>query len=225
MFVNEVDGQLRVLHIILGYTLISFAFQAPKCVIKAKDPRLHRISVAHEGFIVPKGIPIPKGTPFTQPLFVGIPSVGASSSQPVLLEEEEDNENEEEEQPEGALALSDSSDRFEVFNQPLSPENTLADLDHQQQADVITSDKIGIQRKSQRSLLDLIESRPGSGAPRKSTQPKLPSPPPLSLPSRPDPADPERKREQKGKHVAETGRFRTEHEDENQRATKQQKIG
>ena len=144
MFVNEVDGQLRAVHIILGYTLISFAFLAPKCVIKAKDPRLHRISVAHEGFIVPKGIPIPKGTPFTQPLFVGIPSVGASSSQPVLLEEEEDNENEEEEQLEGALALSDSSDRFEVFNQPLSPENALADLDHQQQADVITSEKMGI---------------------------------------------------------------------------------
>ena len=45
------------------------------------------------------------------------------------------------------------------------------------------------------------------------------------MPSRPDPADPERKREQKGKDVAETGRFRAEHEDESQRATKQQKIG
>ena len=63
---------------------------------------------------------------------MGIPLVGAFSSQPVLLEEEEDKENEEEEQPEGALALSDSLDRFEVFNQPLSPENTSADLDHRQ---------------------------------------------------------------------------------------------
>ena len=127
-------------------------------MIKAKDPQLHRISVAHEGFIVPEGIPIPKGTPFTQPFFVGIPSVGASSSQPVLLEEEEDKENEEEEQLERALALSDSLDRFEVFNQPLFPENTSADLDHQQQVDAITLDEIGIQRKSQRNLLDLIES-------------------------------------------------------------------
>ena len=97
-------------------------------MIKAKDPWLYRISVAYEGFIVPEGIPIPKGTPFTQPLFVGTPSVEASSSQSVLLEEEEDKENEEEEHPEGALALSDSSDRFEVFNQPLSPENTSANL-------------------------------------------------------------------------------------------------
>ena len=61
---------------------------------------------------------------------MGIPSVGASSSQPILLEEEEEKEKEEEEHPEGALALSDSSDRFEVFNQPLSPENTSANLDY-----------------------------------------------------------------------------------------------
>ena len=115
-------------------------------MIRAKDPQLHSISVAYEGFIVPEGIQIPKGTPFTQPLFVDIPSVGASSSQPVLLEEEE--EKEKEEHPEGALALSDSSDRFDVFNQPLSPENTSANLDYQQQVDVITSDEMGIQRKS-----------------------------------------------------------------------------
>ena len=139
-------------------------------MIRAKDPQLHCISVAYEGFIVPEGIPIPKGTPFTQPLFVGIPSVGASSSQPVLLEEEEEKEKEEEEHLEGALALSDSSNRFEVFNQPLSPENTSINLDYQQQVYVITSDEMGImQRKSQRSLLDLIESQPGRGAPGKST--------------------------------------------------------
>ena len=130
VFVNEADGQLRAAHIILEYTPISFAFHAPKCVIKSKDLWLHRISVAYEGFIVPEGIPIPNGTPFTQPLFVGTPSVEASSSQPILLEEEEDKENEEEEHPEGALALLDSSDRFEVFNQPLSPENTSANLDY-----------------------------------------------------------------------------------------------
>ena len=64
-FVNEADGKLRAAHIILGYTPISFTFQAPKCVIKAKDPRLHRISVAYKGFIVLESIPIPKGTSFT----------------------------------------------------------------------------------------------------------------------------------------------------------------
>ena len=83
VYVNEVDGQLRAAHLILGYTPISRAFQAPKCVIRAKDPRLHRISVAYEGFMVPEGIPIPEGTPLNQPLFVATPSVGASSTQPI----------------------------------------------------------------------------------------------------------------------------------------------
>ena len=110
---------------------ISFAFQAPKCVIKANDPRLPRISVAYEGFAVPEGIPIPEGTPFTQPLFVAIPSVEASSSQPILKEEEEEKEGKEEENLEGFVDLSDSLDKFEVFNQPLSPDSTSADLDHQ----------------------------------------------------------------------------------------------
>ena len=36
------DGQLRAAHIILGYDPISFSFQAPKYVIKAKDLRLHQ---------------------------------------------------------------------------------------------------------------------------------------------------------------------------------------
>ena len=63
---------------------------------------------------------------------------------------------------------------------------------------------MGIQTKFQRSLLDLIKSQPGRGAPGKSTQPKLPPPPPKSplprppqpsLPSRPNPADPKRKTE------------------------------
>ena len=49
VYVNEADGQLRVAHLILGYMPISRVFQAPKCVIRAKDPRLHRISVAYEG--------------------------------------------------------------------------------------------------------------------------------------------------------------------------------
>ena len=65
VYVNEADGQLRATHLILGYTPISRAFQAPKCVIRAKDPRLHRISVAYEEFMVLESILIPEGTPFT----------------------------------------------------------------------------------------------------------------------------------------------------------------
>ena len=50
VFVHS-DGQLRVAHLILGYNLLSSSFQASKCVIKAKDPRLHQISVAALHFL------------------------------------------------------------------------------------------------------------------------------------------------------------------------------
>ena len=89
VYVNEADSQLRAAHLILGYTPISHAFQAPRCVIKARDPWLHCISVAYEGFMVPKGILIPEGTPFTHPLPVATLLARISSSPPVFQEEEE----------------------------------------------------------------------------------------------------------------------------------------
>ena len=179
---NEANSQLRAAYVILRYKPISLGFQAPKCVIKANDPRLHHISVAFEGFVVPKGVPIPEGTPFTQSLFVGIPSIGASPSQPIVKEEEEEKEEEEKEkEPEEIMDLLDSQDEFEVFNRRLSLESTSADLDHQQGVGIITLDEMDIQRKSKRSLLDLIESQPGKNAPGKSVQPQL-SPPPPKLP-------------------------------------------
>ena len=82
VYVNESDGQLRAAHLILGYTPISRAFQAPRCVIRVRDPRLHRISVAYEGFVVPQGIPLPRYPPLTQPLPVATLAAGAKYSLP-----------------------------------------------------------------------------------------------------------------------------------------------
>ena len=113
VYINEADGQLRATHLILGYTSISRVFQAPRCVIRAKDPRLHRINVAYEGFVVPEGIPLPKSTPFTQSLTVAALSAGVSSPSPILQEEEEREEKQEEQ---GFVDLTDSVDEFEVFN-------------------------------------------------------------------------------------------------------------
>ena len=58
---NEVDNQVRTAHKILGYDPIQKSFSAPKYVIKAKDPWLHRITVAEHGFSIPEGLPVPKG--------------------------------------------------------------------------------------------------------------------------------------------------------------------
>ena len=110
VYINESDGQLRAAHLILEYTPISRAFQAPRCVIRAKDPRLHRISVAYEGFVVLEGIPLPRNTSFTQPLPVATLSTGVPFPSPILQVEEE----------EGFVDLIESTNEFEVFNQ-LSP--------------------------------------------------------------------------------------------------------
>ena len=80
--------------------------------------------------------------------------------------------------------------------------------------------------------MELIKDQLGKGAPGKSTQPKLPPPPPKSplphpqpsLPSKLEPVDPKRKREQRDKDVVETGRSRPTHEYEAQRVVKQQKV-
>ena len=52
---NEGDLQVRADHKILGYDLIQKSFAAPKYVIKAKDPRLQKITVAEHDFFLPEG--------------------------------------------------------------------------------------------------------------------------------------------------------------------------
>ena len=116
------------------------------------------------------------------------------------------------------MDLTDSLDKFEIFNQTSSPKSL--------------PEEMGIQRKPQKSLMELIEDQPGRGAPGKSAQSKLPPPPPKSPPLAPQPSLPfmieqanlKRKREQKGKEVMETGRSHPTREEEVQRAAKQQKV-
>ena len=100
VFVNEDNNQLKAAHLILGYTPISRAFQAPKCVIKAHNPCLHRICVAVEGFLLPEGASIPEGIPLVSP----------SSSRPVVEEKDEKAKKKEE-----VVELGLSEEEFEVF--------------------------------------------------------------------------------------------------------------
>ena len=100
-------------HLILGYTPISPAFQAPSCVIKAKDPRLRRISVAYEGFLIPQGVPLPEDTQHTEALPVAsIAGVISPSPYVPQIKEEEEVEREEE----GFVDLSSATDDYEVFD-------------------------------------------------------------------------------------------------------------
>ena len=58
-----------------------------KCIIKAKDPRLHQISVAVPGFLTTK--PIPEGVPLAT-LQLQYTSGEATSSHLIIKEEEEE---------------------------------------------------------------------------------------------------------------------------------------
>ena len=184
-------------------------------MIRANDPRLRRISVAYEGFVVPQGVPLPRYSSLTEPLPVASLVVAATSSPPIFqVEEEEEVEQEEE----GFVDLTSATDDYEVFNQSSPSPNTPEDM--------------GIQRKPQRSLQELLESQPGRGEAGRSAQPKLPPPPPKSPhrapqpppPSRTEQPDPKRRRELKGKEVIEAGRTRSSSEEEAHRPTKQQRI-
>ena len=52
VFVNESDHQVCAAHKILGYEPIQRSFAAPKFVIRAKDPRLQRITVVEHDFFL-----------------------------------------------------------------------------------------------------------------------------------------------------------------------------
>ena len=124
MFVHS-DGQLRAAHLILSYKPLSSNFQAPKCQIKVKDPRLHQISIATLGFLttdlVPKGV-----------LEVTLPpqyTIEEATPSHLAIKEEEEKVEEE------MVEVSNSKDDFEVFNRPQSPKVLTGDLGHLPSAD------------------------------------------------------------------------------------------
>ena len=94
-------------------------------MIKAKDPRLRRISVANEGFIVPLGIPLPEYSQLIEALPVASLVEVAPSSLPVFqVKEEEEVEREEE----GFVDLASATDDYEVFNLLTPSPNTPEDM-------------------------------------------------------------------------------------------------
>ena len=152
VFMNS-DSQLWAAHLILGYTLISSSFQAPKCVIRARDPRLHRISIAVPGFLFLG--PKVEGVEITTPIPEGISKAGVSSQRRTAgatiwsrLADIKEGE---------VLEVADSEDEFEVFSQALSPKISHPDLGPPFSPII---DEMGIQRKPKSSLLDLIKSQP-----------------------------------------------------------------
>ena len=161
-------------------------------------------SSAPQNQCCPRGVcsstrdPSPKiSTTYTTPTCCHPCSRSNISPSPPILQVEEEKEVEQEE--EGFVDLTESTDNYEVFNQPSPPQDVPEDM--------------GIQRKPQRSLQELLKSQPGRGEAGKPSQPKLPSPPPKSPPRAPQPpppskteqVGPKRRREPKGKEAMEIG--------------------
>ena len=214
-------------------------------MIRAKDPWLHRITVAEHRFLLPEGSPVLKGAPLA----------GSFSSHQAI--EAEGGRVESEEQ---VTELGQSEDEFGVFDQVNLFEDPFSDLGDPSltEADLLSigafsQAEMGFKRKPPTSLLDLIEGQSGKdmlGKPQSklpppppkpqlvqtrssstqskpsSPQSKLPPPPQSTLPHRLEPADPKRKRASKGKEPMDGGRSRSfQEEDEAQQASKQLKIG
>ena len=98
---NKGDLQVRATHKILIYDPIQKSFMAPKYIIKAKDPRLQKITIAEHGFFFPKG----------------------SSAQQAPETEEGGDEGEEQ-----VIELDQSEDEFGSFNQFYPSEDPFGDL-------------------------------------------------------------------------------------------------
>ena len=230
VFVNNEDGQVRAAHKILGYTPLQKLFANPKHVINANRPRLPKITVVEQGFLISEGSPIPEG----------IPLVGSSSSHHAAEDE-------------GNLGLSNESfgafDQADPFEDP-SGDLGDPDLSEAKLLSVGTSSRaeMGLKRKPPTSLFDLIEGQPGKGAQGRpqsnapsplsqpqpvqtrssstksqpqSPRPKLPAPPQSALPPRPEPTDSKRKRSPKDKEPMDGGKSQSSQErDEAPRAPK-----
>ena len=113
VFVNEADNQVKATHKILEYDPIQKSFSALKYVIRAKDPWLHKITVAEHGFLLPEGSPIPEG----------VPLAGLSSSHQATKAEGGKVESEEE-----VTDLGPPEDEFGVFGQVNLSEYPSGDL-------------------------------------------------------------------------------------------------
>ena len=143
---NEGDLQVRAAHKILGYDPIQKSFAAPKYVIKAKDPRLQKITIAEHAFFLPEG----------------------SSAQQAAESEEGGAEGEEQ-----VIELAQSEDEFGASDQFDPSEDPFGDIGDPNLAEedlqgTFSQANMGFKRKPSASLLNLIEGQLGKDVPGKS---------------------------------------------------------
>ena len=139
VFVNDNDGQVRAAHKILGYAPFQKSFADPKHVISTNHPRLPKIKVVEQGFLISEGSPVPEG----------IPLVGSS----LLHHAVEDEDN-----------LDSSEEGFGAFDQADPSEDTSGNLGdpNLSEAELLSvgtssQAEMGLKRKPPTRLLDLLK--------------------------------------------------------------------
>ena len=117
VFVSE-NGQLRAIHLILDFELLSDAFQDVNNAISVGNPRLCRIDISVPGFLARKDLP-----PIELPFHRALPEVATlreeTTSSRLSLKEEIDKfqlEEEKEEQGAPVIHISNIEDEFDRFS-------------------------------------------------------------------------------------------------------------
>ena len=110
---NKGDNQVRAAHKILGYDPIQKSLWAPKYVIRAKDPRLHKITVVEHGFLLLEGSSAQGGATLA----------GSSSSHQAAEAKEVRAESEEQ-----VAEFDQSEDEFGAFDQVDLSKDPFSDL-------------------------------------------------------------------------------------------------
>ena len=116
-------------------------------MIRAKDPRLHKITIAEHGFLLPEGSSTQGGATLA----------GSSSSHQVAKAEEVRAESEEQ-----VAEFNRSEDEFDAFDQVDLSEDPSGDLGNPSLTETdlqgtSSQAEMGFKRKPPTSLLDLIE--------------------------------------------------------------------
>ena len=189
------DGQLRAVHLILDFELISRSFLDVGNSIQVDDYSLARIDVSWPGFLTPYDLlpvdhPIPQGIPFAaQPLQqvpLGEAIVGEGTTSSSSLEQEIDRFKFEEEETILISKVEEGADEHSCVQTSAQVITFIADTSDEEEA---------MAPKTGPSLRELMKSRNKAPSPKdknKSKPPANPPPPPpqvsadLGLKSNPD---------------------------------------
>ena len=180
------DGQLRAVHLILDFELISRSFLDVGNSIRADDYRLARIDVSRPCFLAPHNLPpvdhpIPQGIPFVAQPLQQVPLeqaiIGERAASSSSLEEEIDRFQFEEE----AIVILEAEEGADEYSCVQTPAQIITYIGDSSDEEEAMAPKIGL------SLKELMRNRNKAPSPKYKNKSKPstnpPPPPPPQIPA------------------------------------------